>query len=82
MASSRLCEGRRELDRADLAEFGPRVQADRHQREDFTRVLPGGFDVVFDGIGEDDYRRSVAKISAACSALTAVLQAGRRSVAC
>jgi hypothetical protein len=22
-------------------------------REDVTRVLPGGFDVVFDGIGED-----------------------------
>jgi NADPH:quinone reductase-like Zn-dependent oxidoreductase len=29
-----------------------------YQREDFTRVLPGGFDVVFDGIGEDGYRRS------------------------
>ncbi len=29
-----------------------------YQREDFTRVLPGGFDVVFDGIGDDDYRRS------------------------
>jgi NADPH:quinone reductase-like Zn-dependent oxidoreductase len=29
-----------------------------YQREDFTRILPGGFDVVFDGIGEDDYRRS------------------------
>jgi hypothetical protein len=28
------------------------------QREDFTRILPGGFDVVFDGIGEDGYRRS------------------------
>src|SRR5262249_25549492 len=24
----------------------------------FTRVLPGGFEVVFDGVGEDDYRRS------------------------
>ena len=24
-----------------------------YQREDFTRVVPGGFDVVFDGIGED-----------------------------
>jgi NADPH2:quinone reductase len=31
-----------------------------YQREDFTRVLPGGFDVVFDGIGEDGYRRSFA----------------------
>src|SRR5512132_2836873 len=29
-----------------------------YQREDFSRVLPGGFDVVFDGIGEDGYRRS------------------------
>jgi len=29
-----------------------------YQREDFTQVLPGGFDVVFDGIGEDGYRRS------------------------
>src|SRR5262245_42478924 len=29
-----------------------------YQREDFTRVLPGGFDVVFDGVGEDHYRRS------------------------
>jgi NADPH:quinone reductase-like Zn-dependent oxidoreductase len=29
-----------------------------YQREDFTRVLPGGFDFVFDGIGEEGYRRS------------------------
>ncbi|WP_245330204.1 zinc-binding dehydrogenase [Bradyrhizobium sp. AS23.2] len=29
-----------------------------YQREDFTAVLPGGFDAVFDGVGEDDYRRS------------------------
>src|SRR5438067_6586173 len=29
-----------------------------YQREDFTRILPGGFDVVFDGIAEDGYRRS------------------------
>ena len=29
-----------------------------YQHEDFTRVLPDGFDVVFDGIGEDGYRRS------------------------
>jgi NADPH:quinone reductase-like Zn-dependent oxidoreductase len=27
-------------------------------REDFTRALPGGFDVVFDGIAEEGYRRS------------------------
>ena len=30
-----------------------------YQREDFTRVLPGGF---FDGIGEDGYRRSFAAL--------------------
>jgi len=34
-----------------------------YQREDFTRVLPGGFDVVFDGIGEDGYRRSLTALA-------------------
>ena len=34
-----------------------------YQREDFTRVLPGGFDVVFDGVGEDGYRRSFAALN-------------------
>jgi NADPH:quinone reductase-like Zn-dependent oxidoreductase len=33
-----------------------------YQREDFTRVVPGGFDVVFDGVGEDAYRRSLAAL--------------------
>ena len=33
-----------------------------YQSEDFTRVLPGGFDVVFDGIGEDRFRRSLAAL--------------------
>jgi NADPH:quinone reductase-like Zn-dependent oxidoreductase len=33
-----------------------------YQREDFARVLPGGFDVVFDGIGEDGYRHSFAAL--------------------
>jgi NADPH:quinone reductase len=33
-----------------------------YQREDFTRVLPEGFDVVFDGIAEDGYRRSFAAL--------------------
>ncbi len=28
-----------------------------YQHEDFTCVLPGGFDFVFDGVGEDGYRR-------------------------
>ena len=34
-----------------------------YQREDFTRVLPGGFDVVFDGIGAEGYRRSFAALN-------------------
>jgi NADPH:quinone reductase len=33
-----------------------------YQHEDFTRVLPDGFDVVFDGVGEDGYRRSFAAL--------------------
>jgi NADPH:quinone reductase-like Zn-dependent oxidoreductase len=33
-----------------------------YQRENFTRVLPGGFDVVFDGIAQDGYRRSLAAL--------------------
>jgi len=33
-----------------------------YDREDFTRVFPGGFDVILDGIGEDGYRRSFAAL--------------------
>ena len=33
-----------------------------YQRDDFTRVLPDGFDVVFDGIAQDGYRRSFAAL--------------------
>jgi NADPH:quinone reductase-like Zn-dependent oxidoreductase len=33
-----------------------------YRREDFTRVVPGGFDVIFDGIGEDEFRRSFAAL--------------------
>src|SRR5207247_349863 len=33
-----------------------------YQHEDFTRVLPGGFDVIVDGVGEDGYRRSYAAL--------------------
>jgi NADPH2:quinone reductase len=33
-----------------------------YRREDFTRVLPGGFDIVFDGIAEDGYRRALAAL--------------------
>lgn len=34
-----------------------------YQREDFTRILPGGFDVIIDGIGEEGYRRSFAALA-------------------
>jgi NADPH:quinone reductase-like Zn-dependent oxidoreductase len=33
-----------------------------YQREDFTRVLPGGFDVVFDGVGKDGFGGSLAAL--------------------
>src|SRR5512136_2308217 len=33
-----------------------------YRREDFTRAAPSGFDVVFDGIGENGYRRSFAAL--------------------
>ena len=33
-----------------------------YQREDFTRVLSGGFDIVFDGIAQNGYRRSLAAL--------------------
>ena len=33
-----------------------------YKHEDFTRVLPGGFDVIVDGVGEDGYRRSYAAL--------------------
>src|SRR6516164_5790182 len=53
-----------------------------YQREDFTRVLPGGFDVVFDGIAEDGYRRSFAALKRGgllCAyGYTAGVQAQRR----
>ncbi|MCP3402860.1 medium chain dehydrogenase/reductase family protein [Bradyrhizobium sp. CCGB20] len=33
-----------------------------YEHEDFTRVVPGGFDVIVDGVGEDGYRRSYAAL--------------------
>jgi len=33
-----------------------------YRREDFTQVLPGGFDVIFDGVAEDGYRRSLSAL--------------------
>lgn len=35
-----------------------------YRRDDVVRVLPGGFDVVFDGIGADDYRGSFTALKA------------------
>jgi NADPH:quinone reductase-like Zn-dependent oxidoreductase len=53
-----------------------------YRREDFTRVLPDGFDVVFDGIGEDGYRRAFAALNGGgllCAyGYTAGVQAQRR----
>jgi NADPH:quinone reductase-like Zn-dependent oxidoreductase len=53
-----------------------------YQREDFTRVLPGGFDVIVDGVGEDGYRRSYAALKRGgllCAiAFSASVQAQRR----
>src|SRR6266487_3660066 len=53
-----------------------------YQREDFTSVLPGGFDIVFDGIGEDGCRRSLAALKRGgllCAfGYTAGVQAQRR----
>lgn len=39
-----------------VTSFGAR--AIDYEHEDFTKVLPGGYDVVFDGIGEEGFRRS------------------------
>ena len=33
-----------------------------YRREDFARVVPGGFDIVFDGIGQEGYRRSLSAL--------------------
>lgn len=33
-----------------------------YDREDFTKVVPGGFDIISDGIGEDGYRRSFSAL--------------------
>jgi hypothetical protein len=34
-----------------------------YRHGDFTRVLPGGFDLIVDGIGEDGYHRSYAALT-------------------
>lgn len=35
-----------------------------YEHQDFTTVLlPGGFDVIFDGVGEDNYRRSLEALA-------------------
>src|SRR6516165_10619287 len=60
MAGLRLWGGANGSHAALIREFG--ATPIDYQREDFARVLPGGFDVVFDGIGEDDYRRSFAAL--------------------
>jgi NADPH:quinone reductase-like Zn-dependent oxidoreductase len=55
-----------------------------YQREDFARVLPGGFDVVFDGIGKDGYGHSLEALKRGglvCAyGYTAGVQAERRAL--
>ena len=60
MAGLQLWGGARGTHTALIREFG--ATPIDYRREDFARVLPGGFDVVFDGIGEDGYRRSLAAL--------------------
>jgi NADPH2:quinone reductase len=53
-----------------------------YERDDFTRAVRGGFDIVFDGIGENGYRRSFASLERdglLCAyGYTAEVQAQRR----
>jgi len=60
MAGLQLWGGAYGTHAALIREFG--ATPIDYKREDFTRVLPGGFDVVFDGIGEDGYLRSLAAL--------------------
>jgi NADPH:quinone reductase len=53
-----------------------------YEREDFTRVLPGGFDVVLDGVGKGGFGRSLAALkrggSLCAYGYTAGVEAQRR----
>ena len=60
VAGLQLWGGARGTHAALIREFG--ATPIDYEREDFTRVLGEGFDVVFDGIGEDGYRRSLAAL--------------------
>ncbi|MDA9436496.1 medium chain dehydrogenase/reductase family protein [Bradyrhizobium sp. CCBAU 51627] len=55
-----------------------------YQHQDFTRVVPGGFDVIIDGVGEDGYRRSYAALKPGgllCAiGFSASVQAQRRMI--
>jgi NADPH:quinone reductase-like Zn-dependent oxidoreductase len=52
-----------------------------YQHEDFARILPGGFDVVFDGIGEIGYRCSFAALKRRGLGLRLRLHGGRGGAA-
>jgi NADPH:quinone reductase-like Zn-dependent oxidoreductase len=60
MAGLQLWGGAHERHAALIRELG--ATPIDYRRDDFTCVLPGGFDVVFDGIGENAYRRSFAAL--------------------
>jgi NADPH:quinone reductase-like Zn-dependent oxidoreductase len=53
--------GTARADHADLVRALGATPID-YMHEDFAHVLPGGFDVVFDGIGENGFRRSFAAL--------------------
>ena len=59
-AGAEVWAGARGRDVALVREFG--ATPINYDSEDFTRILSGGFDVIFDGIGEDGYRRSYAAL--------------------
>ena len=60
MAGLELWGAARSAQAALIREFG--ATPIDYQREDFTHILSGGFDFVFDGVGEDSYRRSFAAL--------------------
>ena len=60
LAGLELWGAARGKDQALIHELG--ATPINYEREDFTRILSSGFDVVFDGIGEEGYRRSFAAL--------------------
>jgi NADPH2:quinone reductase len=60
LAGLELWGGARAVHTALIRELGATPVDTQH--EDLTRILPGGFDVVFDGVGKDGFGRSFAAV--------------------